>query len=153
MTWIDRSGASAVVKAVRTNRAATMIGAVTVLGRPVHSSTIWHLDSEGSTAGRVDVVATSANRAGTINVFHSQALVTPKVTYRVRMFSGHTTVVLAVSDAGTTIREGSVRCGTTTLPIMRDGHVTFSLGVGVHGTYSFRVRVPGYASTTIRVTV
>ena len=144
VSWIDRSGGRAVVRAVRSNPAGTVFGARTLVGKPGGSTQLWQLTSDGGVAGRLDTVATSTASSGALNVVHSQALATLSATATVTRTRSGKVLGVRVTDAGALVRNAAVTVRGVTRRTGRLGTAVFALPAGLRGRVAVRVALAGY---------
>ena len=149
VSWIDRSGGTAVVRAVRSNPAGTAFGARTLVGRPASSTQLWQLTSDGAVAGLLDLVATSSAPSGAINVVHSQAKATLTATATLTRNRSGKVLVVRVTDAGVVVRGAAVTARGVTKRTGRLGTTAFAIPASVRGRIAVRVALAGYNGVTL----
>lgn len=153
VSWIDRSS-NDVVKAVRSNPAGTAFGRVVTLGTPAGGDQMWHLASDGGTAGKLDVVATlDKGGSNVINLYHTQAQAGLSATAAYVSSSSGRFIRVTVTDAGAAVAGATVRRGSTSATTNSSGVARLPISYSVHGAVSVVVSKPGYSGLTVRVRV
>ncbi|WP_029290467.1 hypothetical protein [Cellulomonas sp. HZM] len=143
------SGSKAVVHAVRSNTAATRLGAV-VASKPVHSSTIWKTAIEGS-RGVADVVVTAdvKNGSSAIGIYHTQlgaGLTVKTGPSSVRKAKGGT-VTVTVTDAGAKVKGATFTYKGRKYTTGSHGTAKVKVAKGTSkGTKTLTVKKSGYVS-------
>lgn len=132
---------SGTIYAVRTNKAATRIGAVTMLKPP--GGTVYRLNGEGS-AGPLDLIANVLGGGGQ-GFWHQQ--VWPKLTLTASR-SG-TRVIFRVADAGDPVATASVKAAGKTLKTNASGRAT--LAKAPPGRFKATASKAGYAPASASV--
>ena len=128
-----------VINAVRTNRAATRVGAVNAI-RPPSGATIYRLNGEGS-AGPLDLVA-NLQAAGGQSLWHQQ--VWPKLSLTGARAGRN--IVFRVTDAGDAVAGATVEAGGKTLRTNAAGRAT--LAQAPQGRVKAAASKPAYAPAT-----
>jgi hypothetical protein len=135
LSWLDQDGS---LHAVRTNKAASRLGAVQAVKPPAGSPTSFELRGEGSN-GPLDAIA--RYRVGS-QLAWWQARVLPPLSVSAKL-SKTGVVTVKVTDAGDAVKGAAVNAAGKKATTDAQGTATFS-GVKVAGSAS--ASAPGYAS-------
>jgi hypothetical protein len=135
--WQD----GAVIKAARSNPAATKTGAIVKVKPPKGTDSLWRVGGEGS-LGPLDLFA-HVSTGSSLATWHTQ--VKPGLTLRC---SGGKVVGCTVSDAGDPVAGAKVKIGGKTLTSNAKGKVSVNLPPG---TFVAKATKGGYTSTSTRV--
>jgi hypothetical protein len=137
--WQDND--SDLLKATRSNAAATKIGAVVKVKPPKGTTSLWRVAGEGS-LGHLDLFA-HVSTGSSIATWHTQ--VRPGLTLRCR---GGKVIRCTVSDAGDPVAGAKIKIGGKTLTSNSKGKVSVNLPPG---TFGAKATKGGYTAATARV--
>jgi hypothetical protein len=138
--WHD----SGVIRAVRTNKAATKAGATVNVKPPPGTSSLWDVFGEGS-LGPLDLLAHVTARGG-LATWHKQVL--PGLT--LKCSAKRTGATCRVTDAGAPVAGAKVRAGGKSATTAGSGIASLSLP---SGRYAVAATKAGYSPASARVRV
>jgi len=140
--WSDSVGGTPYIYVRRSNRAATVWGAVVSVKAPANYIDFQNLDLSAQ-PDRLDVLARFGTTAPSTNLFHTQ--ISPGLTLTAK---GGNAASFRVTDAGDPVAGATVKIGGKTLKTNAKGVASIDLPAG---SYKAAASKAGYASATASV--